>query len=191
MTQLTQISQYGNFNEPDILFEKNKLDNFILDNNESNKNINLENKLKTYDNYNFYNLPASIAKSNKSINQQIKTEDIKLQSQNVLISEKVKNNIYSKISVSDYQNEEINRMYDKLKRLEILKTIEDNINKQKTLYDVSIKELINRILNEWFIIYQKIFDNVEFKNKLDTITNYPLSVGIFFILISICIFLSI
>jgi len=175
--------QYGKFNEPDVLYETQNLDSLVS----KSKKINLDNKLKTVNDYNFYNVP-----SQTTLNQQTNMNDMLLQKQNIIMSEKIKNNIYNKISVSEYQKEEINKMYDKLKRLEILKNIENKNYEKKNLLDNTVSEIIRNITNEWVEIFQIIFNNdFDTKTKLDKITSYPVSIGIFLVFISICIFLSI
>lgn len=176
------IEDYGKFNEPDILYEKQNMDHYFSD----KKNINLENKLKTVNDYHFYNVP-----SQSTLNDKTKMNDMMLQKQNIILSEQIKDNIYNKISVSDYQKEEINKMYDKLKRLEILKNIENKNNIKKNLFDNTAGQIVDTTIREWIFIFQILLNkDFDTKTKIDNITKYPVSIGIFFVLISICIFLS-
>jgi len=177
-------NNFANFNEPDILFEKQKIDidsDSDIDVNKNNTKSGFNKVLTPYSGYPF----------DKNADLSKRPNDVVLQNQNVILADKVKNLISNKISSSRYQNDEINRMYDKLQRLTILKNIENNISKKKSLFDISLKDLIHIILTDWINIFNRLFDNNFNKyDKINYILQHPISVGVFFIFISICVFLS-
>jgi hypothetical protein len=184
MTEQSSVfnNKYGNFNEPDMLFQKEPIPKYDADMEHFLKPINLDQKFVTpYQGYPF----------DQNVDISKRPNDVVLQNQNVIQAEKIQSEIYNKISSSRYQNEEINKMYDKLNRLTILKNIENNISKKKGLFDISLQDFIYIVLTDWINIFNKMFDNnYTTIEKLKYIIDYPISVGLFLLFISICVFLS-
>lgn len=92
---------------------------------------------------------------------------------------------------SKFQKSQIEKAKLMLEEISRKENQENLKNQEKSLYEVSLYEMILRVQQDLINILIILFnENLELKAKILKLNDYKVSIGIFMIFISLCIFLS-